>query len=233
MPTRATRGYVARVAQGVIDRNLESKHVDILHAIANPPGHLAQIIIREVVAIGNGSGGSQRVGSAVDVHSLQIIGRLRPAHVNDGEVSTNQSAFRLLLVRTRYHAQLTANTLGQILNGASSPNSYQGYRSMFTTQESNADFAGPYDVLYDRLYINNWPAIVGNVSHPRSYITIRRRFRRPLKVSYDGNSNTGDSDYGQIWLIIMPSFDGPYGALASNAAHYYGNLTMRIRYTDA
>ena len=229
MPTRATRRYIARVAQSVIDDNLETKHADFIWQIPNPGGQAVQVVIRPIVNIEQGDAVDERVGNEIDLHSFQLQGRLRPATVNNNASEYNESGVRLIIVRTRSGTVLSTANLGQILEGGSNIGTFQGYRSFYTTiTDKYGQYAAPYDILFDRLYIKDIP---GETSiKTRIYIKIVQRYRRPLKVRYA--TSQAQVEEGQLWAIIIPTFDGGTGAISSNRSHYYGDFTYRLRWTD-
>lgn len=181
------------------------------------------MVATQITDIAQGSAGNQRIGDAVQVHSIEF----GLSCLNPGD-STNQLQFvRCMIVHDRRYNG-TAVTGAEILHGynvtdTSMSNAYSGYNTAYI-KDRLSNRAGQVRVLYDRtIFLASNVITTSGVSfHPQQGVHYKKVFKKPLTVGYEG----ANYEEGQIYVLIFPGSD-----TTGNSNPYYAWQAL-VRYSD-
>lgn len=218
---RSIRNYEARkrrrrpftplqtqVIKKIIDKKAEQKYIDTeLDAIHGWYGATAQQ--QCITLCAQGDTDVTRTGNNILVHSMQMNTVLR-----GDPLCTSDVLCRIIIYRALD------------CNGAN-PTATEVLNAVDVKAFRNKTYMGDYRVLYDRIKLLPQGSISSQANTPFRSVKYYKRFKKPLKVTYDDTSALiGSCERNHLFVMLISSW-------GADAYSPICDSYFRVRFTDA
>ncbi len=181
--------------RNVINNTKEAKYKNTTINTNGPVAGTGEVVY--LTGIQEGTSELQRDGQEVFIHGVKITLR-----ITQDITPTVDTVYRVLLIRAKHNVEGVLPTVTEILETDS------------VWDHNQIDSRGDYQILFDKLRILHVDVTSNQKVNVFKY---NRRFRRPLKMSFDGaGTGIADAEKGHFFLVLIvdqvlnsqPQFNG-------------------------